>query len=347
MNALEADAPLIIAIPSKGRLQENTQAFFARAGLPFVQAGGARGYRARIAGIADAEIAFLSASEIASEIAGGTVHLGITGLDLVHETIPDPSARERLVHAVLPLGFGHADVVVAVPKAWIDVRSMADLADVATDFRARHGRWMRVATKYIHLARSHFAAHDIADYRIVESLGATEGAPAAGSAELVIDITTTGSTLSANALKVIDDGVILKSEAHLIASRRALWTAPQRAAAAAILDRIAAEARARAVREVRTRIADAPRVAAEAAQAFGCTTPQVSAFPTLTSPTSVSHASTEASLDELVLHCPSGRIYDCASWLKARGAAAVAVFAPVGVFEPENPLVDKLMAALG
>ncbi len=183
---------LIIAIPSKGRLQENTHEFFGRAGLKVVQPGGARNYRGAIKGLPNVEIAFLSASEIARELSDGTVHFGITGLDLVHENIANP---ESTVHIVTPLGFGPADVVVAVPKAWIDVETMADLSDVASDFRNRHGRRLRVATKYVNLTRSFFAGHGIADYRIVESAGATEGAPAAGSAELIVDITTTGSTL--------------------------------------------------------------------------------------------------------------------------------------------------------
>ncbi|MEC9403763.1 MAG: ATP phosphoribosyltransferase, partial [Pseudomonadota bacterium] len=191
---------LIIAIPSKGRLQENTHEFFGRAGLKVVQPGGARNYRGAIKGLPNVEIAFLSASEIARELSDGTVHFGITGLDLVHENIANP---ESTVHIVTPLGFGPADVVVAVPKAWIDVETMADLSDVASDFRNRHGRRLRVATKYVNLTRSFFAGHGIADYRIVESAGATEGAPAAGSAELIVDITTTGSTLQANNLKIL------------------------------------------------------------------------------------------------------------------------------------------------
>jgi ATP phosphoribosyltransferase len=234
-----AGGPLIIAVPSKGRLQENTAAFFARAGLPLVQAGGARGYRATVAGLADAEIAYLSASEIAREIAAGGVHLGITGLDLVHETIAEPGARDRLVHLVVPLGFGYADVVVAVPRAWLDVRGMADLADVAADFRARHGRRLRVATKYVHLTRAHFAAHGIVDYAIVESAGATEGAPAAGSAELIVDITTTGSTLHANGLRILDDGLILRSEANLVSSKVAQWSPGLRAIEREVVARLA------------------------------------------------------------------------------------------------------------
>ena len=183
-------APLVLAVPSKGRLQEQAQAFFARAGLAFVQPRGARDYRGTVAGLDDVEVAYLSASEITAQLAIGAVHFGVTGEDLVRELIPAADTRVVLLS---PLGFGRANVVVAVPQAWIDVRTMADLDDVATAFRLRHDRKMRIATKYVNLTRNFFAQHGIADYRIVESLGATEGAPAAGSAELIVDITTTGN----------------------------------------------------------------------------------------------------------------------------------------------------------
>ncbi len=153
------------------------------------------------------------------------------------------------------LGFGFANVVVAVPQAWIDVRTMADVDDVATAFRQHHGRKMRVATKYVNLTRRFFSAHGIIDYRIVESSGATEGAPAAGTAELIVDITTTGATLAANGLKVVEDGIILRSQANLVAARAASWGESERMLAKVILDRIAAQARARAYREVRARFA--------------------------------------------------------------------------------------------
>ncbi len=155
------------------------------------------------------------------------------------------------VELLTPLGFGNATVVVAVPQAWIDVRDMSDLDEVAAGMRTRHGRRLRVATKYVNLTRRFFAEKGVADYRIVESLGATEGAPAAGSAEIVVDITTTGATLSANALKVLDDGIILRSEANLVASLKAPWGEGQRAALRTVLGRIAAEERARTTREVR------------------------------------------------------------------------------------------------
>jgi ATP phosphoribosyltransferase len=112
-------------------------------------------------------------------------------------------------------------VVVAVPEVWYDVSTMADLDDVAAEYRQRHGRRLRIATKYWRLTQQFFSQmHGIQVYRIVESLGATEGAPASGSADIIVDITSTGSTLQANHLKVLEDGIILKSEACLVSSRR-------------------------------------------------------------------------------------------------------------------------------
>ena len=229
-------APLVVAIPSKGRLQKDSAALFARAGLEVAQQGAERSYRGVIAGIDDVEIAFLSAPEIAREIGAGAVHLGITGRDQVEESVPDFATRTDLL---LPLGFGHCDVVVAVPEAWIDVVTMEDLDDVAAGFRPRHGRRLTVATKYITITRRFFAGHGIADYRIVESLGATEGAPATGAADLIVDITSTGATLRDNGLKILADGVILKSEAHLVASRDADWGAGQLVALQTMLGRLA------------------------------------------------------------------------------------------------------------
>jgi ATP phosphoribosyltransferase len=228
--------PLILAIPSKGRLQADSEALFARAGLSVIP-GGKRSYRGRIDGLAGVEIAYLSAPEIAREIAAGAVHAGITGRDQVEESVVEAGKRAELS---LPLGFGRCDVVVAVPEPWVDVETMEDLDDVAAEFRPRHGRRLTVATKYINITRHFFAGHGIADYRIVESLGATEGAPASGAADLIVDITSTGATLRANGLKILADGVILRSEAHLVASKAMRWDAAQRRAYAAIVGKLKA-----------------------------------------------------------------------------------------------------------
>jgi ATP phosphoribosyltransferase len=223
---------LVLALPSKGRLKEEAEGLFASVGHPVETAGGRR-YRGRLAGMEEVEVAFLSAAEIARELASGAVHLGVTGEDLVRETVPDVDARVALV---AKLGFGRADVVVAVPELWVDVWTMEDLDDVAAGFLARHGRRLRIATKYWNLTQSFFASHGIALYRIVESLGATEGAPAAGTADAIVDITTTGSTLTANHLKVLEDGMILRSEANLCRSLTATWSSAAKKAADQLVD---------------------------------------------------------------------------------------------------------------
>ena len=209
---------ITLALPSKGRLKEEALAVLERAGLAVSVPADQRKYRAFVEGRPEIEIAFLSASEIAGEVGNGKVDLGITGEDLLRESFSDWEARASIAAR---LGFGRADVVVAVPESWLDVETMADLDDVAADFRQRHGRRLRIATKYWRLTQQFFSgAHGIQVYRIVESLGATEGAPAAGSADVIVDITTTGSTLRANHLKVLDDGVILRSQACLAEARK-------------------------------------------------------------------------------------------------------------------------------
>lgn len=205
---------LTLAVPSKGRMMEDVSALFARAGIDLERGGTGRGYRGRLKNIPGVDVAFFSASEIAQNLKDGKIDLGITGEDLLRETlIPDDPSTE----IVLRLGFGQADVIVAVPECWLDVSEMRDLDEVAETFYERHGRRLRVATKYHNLTRRFFAEKGVVGYRIVESLGATEGAPAAGIAEVIVDITSTGITLAANHLKILDDGLILRSSAVLAA----------------------------------------------------------------------------------------------------------------------------------
>lgn len=231
---------LIIAIPSKGRLKEQAEAWLADCGLHLAVSGGVRGYLASLTGLPGAQVRLLSASDIADALGAGEAHLGVTGEDLLRER-GDLESRVLLLRA---LGFGRADIVVAVPKSWLDVDTMADLEEVAHDYLARTGRRMRVATKYVVQTRAFFARHGVVDYRITESGGATEGAPAAGAAELIVDITTTGATLAANGLKVLSDGLILRSQAQLTASLKAGWSAGQLATAEVLLRAVEARAAA-------------------------------------------------------------------------------------------------------
>ncbi len=317
---------LLIGIPSKGRLQDNTAAFFARSGLAIERQRGDRDYRGSLNGLADVELQFLSAGEIASELARGGLHLGITGEDLLREQVPDADASLELL---TPLGFGHADVVVAVPQAWIDVATMDDLEDIAAEIHARQGHRMRIATKYVRLTRRFFADHSVGDYRIVESMGATEGAPLSGAAEAIVDITTTGATLAANGLKVLEDGVILRSQASLVASLKADWSPEARAAARTILGRILAEERARQMREVRASgIGSLEISVAECATLFSAEAPFGYGEP-------------------LILHVPASKATACADHLVSAGANSVIVAAVDYIFTDGNALYERLLGRIG
>lgn len=320
-----SDGSLVLAVPSKGRLQENASAFFARAGLPLTRTRGLRDYRGSLGKLAGVEVLFVSAAEVVTQLASGAAHFGVTGEDLLREAV---SSTETSVELITGLGFGQANVVVAVPQAWIDVRTMGDLDEVAGDMRLRQGRRLRVATKYMNLTRRFFGDHGIADYRIVESLGATEAAPASGTADLIVDITTSGATLAANGLKVLDDGVILRSEANLIASLHADWGEASRALAIKLLDRIAAEEIARTTREVCAVLADSGQDAAALASQFGATPVDTGSW------------------GSVIAHCPTGRVFDYVEALRAAGARDVTVRALDYVFRESNPLSARLISRL-
>jgi ATP phosphoribosyltransferase len=315
--------PLIIAVPSKGRLQDNAAAFFARAGLSIRQSGGARDYRASVEGLEGVDIAFLSASDIASQLASGQVHLGVTGEDLLRENIPD---ADKSVLLLCPLGFGHANVVVAAPRAWIDVRSMRDLDEVAADMRARTGRHMRVATKYLNLTRQFFTLHGLSDYALVESPGATEGAPAAGVADIIVDITTTGATLAANGLKIIDDGTMLRSQANLAASLTASWDEDTQNLARIVLSRIAAEEEARLMRDIQVLSSDSDGVMGVASR--------------------YEAVLLYSAQGVLTLRCPASQALPFAQELLLQGASDVSIRAQEAIFKPGNELELKLSQAL-
>jgi len=317
---------LVIGVPSKGRLQENATAFFARAGLILTQEGGARDYRGQLRDLPGVEVLFLSASEIVAKLAAGDAHLGVTGEDLIRESVPD---ADRRINLLAPLGFGQANVVVAVPKGWIDASTMEDLEEIAADFHARHGRRMRVATKYVNLTRSFFAEKGVADYRIVESLGATEGAPASGTAEFIVDITTTGSTLEANALKVLDDGVMLRSQANLAASMQADWNAQTLSLARIVLGRISAEQAARTTRMLHV-------------STGGGTMDRFSAL-LAGYPSAIVQASSD---DRMTVRCPADDASALASSLIEAGAADVAILRTDYVFSQHSPLFEALERGL-
>lgn len=229
---------LVLGLPSKGRLRADSIAWFADRGIEIAPSDRAREYRAEARGAEGLSVVMLSAGEIPGELAAGRIHLGVTGEDLIRERI---AFRGRDVRLSAPMGFGHADLIVAVPDFWLDVETMADLDDVCAAFRSRHGRSLRVATKYHNLTRGFFRSKGVADYRIVDSQGATEAAPKNRSAEVIVDITSTGATLRANHLRILEDGLILRSQATLCVSGEAQWEASQGAAYDALAARLGLE----------------------------------------------------------------------------------------------------------
>lgn len=216
---------LKLGVPSKGRLMEKTFDWFGARGVTLRKAGSEREYAGAVDGIGGLELVLLSAGEIPRELTLGNIHLGVTGSDLVREKLVNWQGRVR---EMAPMGFGGADLVIAVPLAWVDVDTLDDLDAAAAAFRARHGFRLRIATKYHRLVREFLRDNGVADYQLIDSQGATEGTVKNETAEAIADITSTGETLRANGLKILSDGLIHASQATLFRGSRANWTPEQR-----------------------------------------------------------------------------------------------------------------------
>lgn len=226
---------LKIGVPSKGRLMEKTFDWFGTRGITMRQTGNDREYSGAVEGIDGIELVLLSAGEIPRELSAGRIHLGVTGSDLVRDKLADWPAQ---VAELSPLGFGHADLIIAVPVTWIDVDTLDDLDAAAAAFRAAHGHRLRIATKYHRLVRDFLTRHGVADYQLVDSQGATEGTVKNLTAEAIADITSTGETLRANHLKVLSDALIHQSQAMLYLARSADWSQQTRDTLAALTTRL-------------------------------------------------------------------------------------------------------------
>ncbi|RJE81192.1 ATP phosphoribosyltransferase [Paracoccus sp. JM45] len=207
-----------LGVPSKGRLMEQTFDWFAQRGVTLSRSGSDREYAGRVDGVEGVSLVLLSAGEIPRELAAGRIEMGVTGTDLVCEKLA--GWKSDLVE-LAPMGFGHADLIIAVPECWRDCRDLDDFAAIARDFRAEHGFRLRIATKYHRLVRAWLAQHEVADYQLVDSQGATEGTVANLTAEAIADITSSGATLQANNLRILQAEPILRSQATLFANRAA------------------------------------------------------------------------------------------------------------------------------
>ena len=211
---------LKLGIPSKGRLMDKTFDWFGARGITLSRAGTEREYAGAVEGADGLDLVLLSAGEIPRELAAGRIHMGVTGSDLVRDKLAD---WDRQVAELAPFGFGHADLIIAVPACWPDVDTLDDLDAAAAAFRRAHGHRLRIATKYHRLVRDFLTANGVADYQLVDSQGATEGTVKNLTAEAIADITSTGETLRANHLKILADGLVHQSQATLYAARAADW----------------------------------------------------------------------------------------------------------------------------
>ena len=208
---------ITIGLPSKGRLKDKAIEFFETNGLKILQNEKERNYFATIKNKPNIKIIYLHAKEIIQRLGDGTLDVGISGLDLLNESEKN---LQDTISTKKKLNFGGANLVVAVPDDWIDVQTIADLEEVAFDIRSKRNTRLRVATKYPNLTNSFLISKGVTQYKIISSLGATETYPFIGSSEIITDITSTGKTLEDNSLRVLKDGLILKSTACLFVAKK-------------------------------------------------------------------------------------------------------------------------------
>ena len=208
---------ITIGLPSKGRLKDSAISFFNNKGLKVMQSEKERNYFGTIENKPNVKIIFLHAKEIIQRLGDGTLDIGVSGLDLLHES--EKNLRDK-IDINRELDFGKAKLIVAVPDDWIDVQTIADLEEVSFDIRFKRNTRLRVATKYPNLTNDFLLSKGVTQYKLIPSLGATETYPFIGSSEIITDITSTGKTLADNNLRVLKDGHILVSTACLFVAKK-------------------------------------------------------------------------------------------------------------------------------
>ena len=324
---------IVFAVPSKGSLYEGTLAFLKLAGVPVIY-GNQRQYTARLGGVDGISVLFQRAEEIPTKVASGAADLGITGEDLFREQFDQ---SDEILLALRDLGYGHARLVVAVPNTWIDVSSMEDLAELALSFRMKHKRNLRIASKFSNLSRGFLAKHNIVDYSLVESLGATESAPTSGVADLVIDLTSSGKTLSENHLKVLNDGTVISSQACLIVSRRiAGWDKEKLERLEILLDLIESYLRGRDTYNLqamvhRSKLAELTGLSHPWRLAYSIPTDELTSVKAKREPFVV-----------IRITCPCNHLHDVIRQLRSSGADEVIVTQPEYVFRDQSESFQNL-----
>jgi len=206
-----------IGIPSKGRLRKDVLKIFSKKRLKLISERGERDLIGSIQNKSNIKILYLHAREIIERLGDGSLDIGFSGFDLFKESEIN---IQNKISVVKKLNFGNANLVVAIPDPWIDVQTIADLEEIAFEFRDKKKKRLRVATKYPNLTSEFLFSKGVTQFRLVDSLGATEAYPFTGSSELITDISSSGETLRANNLRILKDGKILKSQACIFTSKK-------------------------------------------------------------------------------------------------------------------------------
>ncbi|MHB8645517.1 MAG: ATP phosphoribosyltransferase [Thermomicrobiales bacterium] len=344
---------LRLALPSKGRIEESTRLFFERVGFP-IQRPTARQYVGSLRGIPHVSVLFQRASDIVTKVESGLADIGITGLDFVAEHQDEGDA----VIVLMPdLGFSRCRFVIEVPEAWVDITTIADLADLAADFRAR-GRTLRVITDSPNLVKDFLYAHGVTYFVVIEGEGGLEAAPAIDTADIVADRTETGTTLRDNRLKEVEGGTIMETQACLIGNRRELRASPaKREHLRQIMEFAEAHLRSRRFRTLTANVRgeSASEVAAHVIQQVetaGTLGPTVAPVFPKTPQVASAHAGSVITALETGWYAVSIVVEEelllpAIDHLRRAGSGGITVGAPEYVFEPISQAYIAMLAALG
>ena len=214
---------LHLVLPSDGELYQSTLDFLKDCGLG-IRRPSARRYTAYVPALPGIDVLFQRTADITRKVEEGSAEVGITGLDRLLEYRSD---EEAVVPIIEDLGYGRCEFVLAVPDAWLDVTSVDDLADLALEFHEK-GAQLRIASKYPRLLRQYLFDRGINYFTVVAASGALEAAPTAGYADVIADITATGTTLRENRLKTLEGGTVLSSQTCVIGNPAKLALSPTR-----------------------------------------------------------------------------------------------------------------------
>jgi ATP phosphoribosyltransferase len=331
---------LRFGLTSKGAYEDATIRFLERAGLS-VWRPNPRQYVGRLSELSDVDVLFQRTEDIVHKTADGSIDLGITGYDLVAEHGFD----QPNLYVVMPdLGFRRCELVLAVPEGWLDITTLADLADLSVDFK-RTGRSLRVATKFPNLTRDFLHQHGVNYFTLVDAHGALEAAPTLGYADIIADLSETGVTLRDNRLRVLDGGVILRAQACLVASLSGLRGHPNRLEAArSIIELSEARLRSRSFRIITANIrgdsidAVAQHVTSQVATAG-------EQGPTIAEVFNKDRTD-ESRWFEVRVIVPASQLLSAIDHLRDAGSSGITVTSPGYVFDGCSPAFERLKDAL-